>query len=93
MNLLPCLMIASMSSVPDSYDGMMLLPVWCCMAMSLCIGSRRWTFSLPFDTFHEQVNHICWMVTSFSQQELFEAGQRQWASSTQSSWPGWKDMG
>lgn len=21
------------------------------------------------DTFHEQVNHICWMVTSFSQQE------------------------
>lgn len=28
MNLLPCLMIASMSSVPDSYDDMMLLPVW-----------------------------------------------------------------
>lgn len=42
------------------------------------------------DTFHEQVNHICWMVTSFSQQELFEVGQRQWASSTQSSWPVWK---
>ena len=40
----PCLMIAFMSSVPDSYDGMMLLPVWCCMVMSLCLGRRQWAF-------------------------------------------------
>ncbi|WP_238609160.1 ClbS/DfsB family four-helix bundle protein [Bifidobacterium animalis] len=42
------------------------------------------------DTFHEQANHIRWMITSFSQQELFEPGQRQWASSPPSSWSVWK---
>lgn len=29
------------------------------------------------DAFDERVNHVCWMITTFSQEELFGSGQRQ----------------
>ena len=42
------------------------------------------------ETFNEQISYLCWMITAFSQEELFEPGHRQWASSTPSAWPVWK---
>ena len=42
------------------------------------------------ETFNEQISYLCWMITSFSQEELLEPGHRQWASSTPSAWPVWK---
>lgn len=54
---------------------------------------ETWRNATPdqmIETFNEQISYLCWMITAFSQEELFEQGHRQWASSTPSAWPVWK---
>ncbi|PTL22125.1 cytoplasmic protein [Shouchella clausii] len=42
------------------------------------------------DLFQQDVYKIIQLVESYSDQELFEPGGRQWATSTPANWPIWK---
>jgi hypothetical protein len=42
------------------------------------------------ELFNQDVHKIIQLVESYNDQELFEQGGRQWASSTPSNWPIWK---
>ena len=42
--------------------------------------------------FNISVEKITDLVESYTEKELFETGARQWASSTSSNWPDWKQI-
>jgi hypothetical protein len=42
------------------------------------------------ELFNEDMNKIIQLVESYTDEELFEQGGRQWATTTPSSWPIWK---
>lgn len=54
---------------------------------------ERWSSHTPEQltgSFHALTDQICAWVESLSESELYEPGQRRWASSTPSAWPLWK---
>lgn len=51
---------------------------------------REYTLDELKEKFKEEVNEIIKWVDNFSEEELFIAGSRKWASSTPSNWPIWK---
>ncbi|MDD7385296.1 MAG: ClbS/DfsB family four-helix bundle protein [Actinomycetaceae bacterium] len=54
---------------------------------------KRWEDTAPeelIERFGVLRGEVIQLVESYSEQELFEPGQRAWASSTPSAWPVWK---